>query len=175
MERKLIAIALFSLGAIGGCDVGGEVNFMANSDNSPTPRMAATAAPDISALEQTVHEQVNEYRQSQGLSPLQLNSRISDEARRHSQNMASGQVPFSHAGSEERFQAIGRQISYRQIAENVGYNSGYVDPAKQAVEGWIDSPGHEENMTGDYDLTGIGIARNSKGEYYFTQIFVRPR
>ncbi|MEB3882700.1 CAP domain-containing protein [Lyngbya sp. CCY1209] len=175
MKQKLIAIALLSLGAIAGCDVTGEVNFMANSDNSPIPTMAATAAPDISALEQTVHAQVNEYRQSQGLPPLKLDSRISQEARRHSQNMASGQVPFSHEGSKQRYQAIGQQISYRQIAENVAYNSGYANPGKQAVEGWIDSPGHEENMTGDYDLTGIGIARNDKGEYYFTQIFVRPR
>jgi uncharacterized protein YkwD len=30
-------------------------------------------------------------------------------------------------------------------------------------------------MIGNYDLTGIGVASNSQGEYYFTQIFVLKR
>jgi len=44
-----------------------------------------------------------------------------------------------------------------------------------AVKGWINSPGHQKNMVGDYNLTGIGIAKNNVGEYYFTQLFVKKR
>lgn len=66
-------------------------------------------------------------------------------------------------------------MPYRQVAENVAYNFGYSDPVEQAVEGWIESPGHEQNMSGNYEISGMGIAVNAEGEYYFTQLFVRPR
>ncbi|MFO8040155.1 MAG: CAP domain-containing protein [Sodalinema sp.] len=137
--------------------------------------LTASGDEDIQALEVAAHEQVNAYRQRQGLSPLELDERVSAIARRHSQDMASGEVPFSHDGVQERYEAIGDLISYRQVAENVAYNFGHSDPVQQAVDGWIESPGHERNMTGDYERTGMGIAVNDEGEYYFTQLFVRPR
>lgn len=146
---------------------------------SPLPKMSelpiASPVPQINELEQSVFERVNEYRASQNLPPLQLDPRISQQSKLHSQSMASGEVEFSHAGSKQRFQAIAQEISYGMIAENVAYNSGYVNPGKEAVKGWIKSDGHRQNMEGDFNLTGIGIARNAKGDYYFTQIFVRSR
>ncbi|WP_232228469.1 CAP domain-containing protein [Lyngbya sp. PCC 8106] len=135
----------------------------------------AQSVSDVDELKQSVHQQVNEYRASQNLPPLKLDPRISEEALKHSEAMASGQVEFSHDGSKQRFQAIGEMIPYRMIAENVGYNMGYANPGKKVVEGWINSEGHRRNMEGNFNLTGIGIARNAKGEYYFTQIFVRSR
>ena len=49
---------------------------------------------------------------------------------------------------------------------------GYQDPVSTAVDGWIKSDGHRQNMEGNYNLTGIGVAMNPQGEYYFTQIFI---
>ncbi|TVR12663.1 MAG: CAP domain-containing protein [Phormidium sp. GEM2.Bin31] len=137
--------------------------------------LPATTDEDIQALEVAAHDQVNAYRQRQGLSPLELDERISAIARHHSQKMASGEVPFSHDGIEDRYEAIKDVMPYRQVAENVAYNFGYSDPVEKAVEGWIESPGHEQNMSGDYEISGMGIAVNPEGEYYFTQLFVRPR
>ncbi|MEB3337507.1 MAG: hypothetical protein VKJ46_08605 [Leptolyngbyaceae bacterium] len=37
------------------------------------------------------------------------------------------------------------------------------------------SPGHLKNIKGQYNLTGIGIAKDSQGKYYFTQIFILRR
>ncbi len=146
---------------------------------SPFPERSglpvAYSVPQIDELEQSVFQQVNEYRASQNLPPLKLDPRISQQCQLHSQSMAKGEVKFSHAGSKQRFQTIAQDIRYRTIAENVAYNSGYVDPGKKAVEGWIKSEGHRQNMEGDFNLTGIGIVRNAKGEYYFTQIFVRSQ
>ncbi len=102
-------------------------------------------------------------------------ARICEQSRLHSQAMASGQVPFSHNGFEARVKAIGESIPYRSAAENVAYNQGYSNPDQQAVEGWIKSPGHRKNMEGQFDVTGIGITKNAKGEYYFTQIFIKRR
>ncbi|AFZ36488.1 SCP-like extracellular [Stanieria cyanosphaera PCC 7437] len=129
----------------------------------------------VSELEQSVHQQINQYRQSINLPPLQLNSLISEQARMHSQDMAEGKVPLSHEGFEQRAKAIENSIDYSRVAENVAYNQGYSDPVTQAVQGWIDSPGHRQNIEGNYNLTGIGVVKNDRGEYYFTQIFVLQR
>ena len=88
--------------------------------------------------------------------------------------MANGIVEFGHDGFSARVNAIREDIPYQAAAENVAYNMGYSDPAATAVEGWLDSPGHKENIEGDYNLTGIGLCVKG-GHYYFTQIFIRPR
>ncbi|MEM1393686.1 MAG: CAP domain-containing protein [Cyanobacteria bacterium P01_H01_bin.150] len=151
-----------------------------NSDsslNSPialSPR-PVNAASDIAAVEKSVHRKINQYRSSKGLPPLKLNGEISKIARQHSKNMAQKQVYFGHDGSSSRYNKISKLIKYRGVAENVAYNMGYGNPAKIAVDGWIKSSGHRRNMLGKYQVTGIGVVKNSQGEYYFTQLFVRQR
>ncbi|MDF5710746.1 MAG: CAP domain-containing protein [Nostoc sp. S4] len=126
---------------------------------------------NTAAIEQSVFNQINNYRASRGLSALTRNSAIDNQARIHSQNMASGKVPFGHTGVQQRLKAIG--ITYKAAGENVAYNQGYSDPATQAVQGWLKSSGHLANIIGNYNLTGVGVASNSKGQIYFTQIFLR--
>ena len=87
--------------------------------------------------------------------------------------MANGKVTFSHDGFEGRAEAI--TIPYKSVDENLAYNFGYNDPVRNAVEGWIKSDGHRKNMEGQFNVTGIGVAKNAKGEYYFTQLFIRSR
>lgn len=123
-------------------------------------------------LVQEIHRQINQYRRSLNLPPLGLNAQVSEVAAVHSRNMAEQKVKFSHQGFDNRTQAIKAQISYRSVAENVAYNQGYSDPVSQAVAGWIKSKGHRQNIVGNYNLTGIGVAKNQQGEYYFTQIFI---
>jgi uncharacterized protein YkwD len=56
------------------------------------------------------------------------------------------------------------------VAENVA--SGQMS-AREVVDGWLNSPGHRRNIEGNFKLTGIGLARGSRGMIYFTQIFTR--
>ncbi|MEH1936022.1 MAG: CAP domain-containing protein [Nostoc sp.] len=126
---------------------------------------------NTAGLEESVFNQINNYRGSQGLAKLTRNSAIDNQARIHSQDMANGKVPFGHTGFSERIQAIG--ISYSAAGENVAFNQGYSNPAKTAVQGWLNSPGHLANIRGNYNKTGIGVASNSAGGIYFTQIFLR--
>lgn len=128
---------------------------------------------NTAAIEASVFNQINQYRASQNLPALTRNSNIDNQARIHSQNMASGKVAFSHDGFQARVTAIG--IPYSGVAENVAYNQGTRDPATTAVQGWLKSSGHLTNIKGNYNLTGIGVASNSKGQIYFTQIFLRSR
>ena len=129
----------------------------------------------FTSLEESVHQQINQYRKSKKLPPLKLDVAITQQARKHSTAMAKGQVPFSHDGFENRVKAIAKSLPYRSAAENVAYNQGYSKPDQQAVDGWIKSPGHRHNMEGNFDLTGIGVSKNALGEYYLTQIFIKRR
>ena len=138
-----------------------------------TPLIYSTNS--IANLEQEIHRQINQYRQSKNLPPLRLNPSISQQSKIHSQNMAQGKVSLSHDGFEQRVQIIGRTIAYKRAAENVAYNQGHSDPAKVAVQGWLKSSGHRRNIEGQFDLTGIGVVKNTIGEYYFTQIFIKQR
>lgn len=138
-----------------------------------TPMNTKVASSAITDLEKAVNQQINQYRASKKLPPLTIDPRITKIARIHSENMASGKVRFSHDGFEGRAKAI--TIPYQSVAENVAYNFGYSDPVRNAVEGWIKSDGHRKNMEGQFNVTGIGVAKNAKGEYYFTQLFVRSR
>jgi uncharacterized protein YkwD len=138
---------------------------------SPAPTSPTTLDDPVA---QEVHQLINAYRVSIGLRALAVNETISQQARQHSQNMAAGITPFSHDGFDARAAAIAQSISLQSAAENVAYNQGYSNPAQTAVDSWLQSPGHKANIEGDYTLTGIGVAANTTGGYYFTQIFIDP-
>jgi uncharacterized protein YkwD len=183
MQKHLtkVIFGVLVLGAgLSGCsaadEILGNVSQAIPTNTAPTSTVSQNSNPnEFADLEQTVHQQINQYRKSRNLPPLKMDSRISEQARVHSEAMSSGRVPFSHNGFEGRVKAIAQSISYRSAAENVAYNQGYSKPDEQAVEGWIKSSGHRKNMEGDFDLTGIGITKNAKSEYYFTQIFIKSR
>ena len=133
----------------------------------------STTTGNSSSDEIDIHNRVNVYRQSLGLSTLTYDEMIADQSRSHSQNMANGSVPPGHAGFDERANVIVSALSAVAVAENVALNKGYDNPNEQAVSGWINSPGHEANMRGDYSKSGVGIAVASDGTVYFTHMFAR--
>jgi uncharacterized protein YkwD len=136
------------------------------TDRQPTPAVV------VNNLELSIHQQIDRYRQAHNLPPLVLDPTISAYAKAHSEEMAK-ESNLSHDGFDERLDSVAATIMYKSAAENVAFNKGYPNPDVTAVKGWIDSPGHHHNIVGNYNLTGIGVAQNAKGEYYFTQIFVR--
>jgi uncharacterized protein YkwD len=132
----------------------------------------STAKPTVDELESAIYNQINLHRMSLYLPPLVIDPVISAQAKAHSLTMAkTGNM--SHDGFNERVDSVAQTIAYRSAAENVATNMGYDRPDKMAIEGWIESPGHYRNIIGRYDLTGVGVVQDAKGEYYFTQIFIR--
>ncbi|ACB50358.1 hypothetical protein cce_1007 [Crocosphaera subtropica ATCC 51142] len=144
-------------------------------NSEPLLEKAGQDSQFLIALEQEINRRVNQYRLSKNLPPLTMNAEISYVARQHSQDMASKQATFSHDGFDNRAKSVGKSIPYKSFAENLAYIKGYPDLADVAVKGWINSPGHRKNMEGNFNLTGIGIAKNPEGEYYFTQLFLLQR
>ncbi len=121
-------------------------------------------------LEIEILQYVNEDRKEHNLPPLRINSLESSLALKHSEDMAEGKVKFGHDGFSSRAKTIQKKLGSTEIGENVASGSM---TAREVVDGWLNSPGHKKNIEGNFTFTGIGWARDKKGEIYFTQIFSR--
>ncbi len=138
-------------------------------------KVSSSSNPGAAEVERDVFDLVNQHRVSIGLEALEWNETIAVECRDHSRNMASGSVPIAHDGFDQRAANIGNTIPYTLIGENVAYldtgPSGYSSPASLALNGWLNNPQHRDNIEGNYNLTGVGVAKDGN-KYYITQIFV---
>lgn len=127
-------------------------------------------------LERKAFELLNYQRAIQGLTALEWNEAMTKVARIHSEDMANKKY-FSHTGSDgsqvsERADALGVR-NWQAIGENIAYNRGFENPVEFAVERWMQSPSHKQNLlSGQWKETGVGIAVTADGTYYFTQVFV---
>jgi len=135
----------------------------------------ATAATEKTntdaAMQKEILYLINKYRITHGMSMLKTNNLITKEATIHSREMAQHKLPFGHDKYDQRMGRLFKAINHSNGgAENVAYN---YKTAKIVVDGWLNSPGHRQNIRGSYNLTGIGIARDERGRIYYTQMFVR--
>jgi uncharacterized protein YkwD len=140
------------------------------------PDSAGAQSSTAVDMETLVYDRINEIRQRSGLSPLQPNGPLAQVARQYSQRMADENF-FSHVsptgdGPAQRVSAA--NISYSIVGENLFTSTNAPDPAPLAVEGWMDSPGHRENiLRSGFTETGVGVWQRGN-TYYFTQLFMRP-
>jgi len=118
-----------------------------------------------------VHHLVNEEREERGLSPLTGHPELISTARSHSRTMAET-GNFSHtAGGTTAQQRCG---GFRRVGENIHKTYTTAPPtelAKEAVQSWLDSEGHRENMLRSqfaYDGVGVWIVKDA---IYFTHEF----
>ena len=124
--------------------------------------------------EQLVFSDINRIRAEQRLPQLRLNDKLCAIARSHSSNMAEYGY-LAHTDS------LGRDFSQRlrssivapyQAGENLARNN-CPNSSQVAVQGWTQSPNHLNNILNEkFSETGIGVAVNSEGLVFFTQIFV---
>lgn len=131
---------------------------------------------DVSGLERLAFELINQERTASGLKELVWNDDIAKIARLHSQNMADNAF-FNHRGLDgsmvnDRAEALGVR-KWQAIGENIAYNRGYDTPAEFAVECWMESSAHRQNLLGNrWQETGVGVAVAADNSYYFTQVFL---
>jgi len=121
--------------------------------------------------EHTVLELTNLERRQAGARELALNEQLCQIARAHSRNMAAqGKVAHQvdNANPGERLKKAG--IQYLSVGENIGCSS---TPARMVAR-WMESSDHRENLLDShFTALGIGIARDSEGRTYYTQLFCR--
>lgn len=135
-----------------------------------TPLLHAQKAGSYNEMIPDILKYVNEHRKEKGLKSLANNPVIAAASADHSKNMATGKIPFGHDGFNERMDKLAKELppSY-SYAENVAEGA---TTAKEVVNQWLHSPGHKKNIEGDYNITGIGIAKAADGKLYYTQIFL---
>jgi hypothetical protein len=140
--------------------------------------------PDLPVVEAAVIEMTNAYRARQKLQEVRLNKQLTEAARAYAAYLAKNNV-FSHTadGREagDRVTAIG--YTWCQVGENLAMHldsRGFPsrDLAKKAVEGWINSPSHRENMLAEHATEiGVGVAQAADKDPKFisVQLFARPK
>lgn len=127
-------------------------------------------------LEKLAFDLINDKRAANGLSELIWSEDVAKIARLHSQNMANSKF-FSHKGLDgltvdNRADSLGVR-KWQAIGENIAYNRGFSKPAVLAVDSWMKSNGHRNNiLNNSWNQTGIGIAVDANGGYYLTQVFM---
>ncbi len=135
------------------------------------------SAEEIAAMEQAVLERINRIRKERGLFELLPTADLATAARAHSRDMVANDF-FGHADRSGK-KAVGRVratgMKFRGVAENLTMNNNPDTPAEQAVQDWMNSPGHRRNiLDGSFQITGVGLAVSDDGRYYFTQLFLVP-
>ncbi|MCK5442497.1 MAG: CAP domain-containing protein [Maribacter sp.] len=112
---------------------------------------------------------LNEHRLSLNLSSLTFDNLSYSFASEHSEYMISQGVT-SHVKFNERAAEISAETGAEFVAENVANDYFTIEDAMKA---WLESPGHKENIEGDYSHSAISVKKDPNGNLYFTQIFYR--
>ena len=153
----------------------------------PAPPLPSITYPDWREAGRTILDEVNQARASAracgdrqfpAAPPLRWNPALGDAALAHSRDMATHRY-FSHRardGSHAADRAARAGYSWRRVGENIAF--GQRSP-REAVEGWLDSPGHCANIM-NRDFTEMGAAygvtpQRQTGIIYWTQVFGAPR
>jgi len=124
-------------------------------------------------MEDDILALINKYRAKKGLVALHEENDMDAAAHKHSKNMATGRVAFGHSGFDNRLNTFLKNMTGATAgAENVAYGA---ETAEEVVAMWLKSPGHRKNIEGNYNYTGIGIARARNGQLYYTQIFIKAK
>lgn len=148
----------------------------AETARAASSTMRAPASSSSMSLERRAFDLINAERRARREEPLVWDEELCRMARQHSENMAR-QDFFNHAGPDGR-DVAGRARSrgirgWSALAENIAYNQGFDDPAAFAVERWMHSTKHRNNiLSGLFTRSGLGIARAADGRIFFTQVFI---
>lgn len=127
------------------------------------------AAPEAKQIEIEIMELINAYRINEGLNPLEDHSTVKAVARTHTDYMVEV-ANVSHDNFFQRKQSLQSNAEANDVTENVAY--GY-SSAESVVHAWLNSPGHKENIEGDFTDFDVSAEQNNEGKWYFTNIFIK--
>ena len=145
------------------------------SSNDSTAGIAEASAQKVtiytySATELQTMDLINSYRISKGLNPLEKINHISYKSEEHDNYMIANNV-VNHNDFVARSENIIKVLGAKTVSENIAYN--YSTP-QAALNAWLASPGHKENIEGDFTHFGISIRENpTTGRKYYTNIFAK--
>jgi uncharacterized protein YkwD len=136
--------------------------------------MSGCVSNQTRGIENRALDLVNRERVSAGLEPLVMDDAVRGVARAHSADMAARHFA-SHDNPDgvnpfQRLDAAG--IPYAWAGENIAWND-FSTPAEAALTAWMGSAEHSGNiLRAQFTRTGMGVAADGAGGYYFTQVFI---
>ena len=145
---------------------------------APPPLRALIQAQNAYLTREGVLEWTNIHRNSNGgLSALSINSQLNDAAELKLQEMFSEQY-FEHIspageGPSDKVDRAG--YAYIAVGENLAL--GNFEDDKVLLQGWMDSPGHRENILSNFTEIGIAVGEGTfegKKTWLAVQMFGRP-
>lgn len=136
----------------------------------------ATGAQALADAEAGVADGMSAARSSHGLGPLAVDGDLARVARDWSRRMRDDYESTGDASDALGHNpAVYDQIpqDYTRAAENVAFRSGGASEgalARALVDGWMDSPGHRDNILGPFTAAGVGLAQASDGTVFATAV-----
>jgi uncharacterized protein YkwD len=145
-----------------------------SSDSSEASTVAANSKVVLNytytANELEAMKLINDYRVSIGLNTLEKINHISYKSEEHDNYMITNNV-VNHDDFVARSENIINVLGAKTVAENIAYN--YSSP-QAALDAWLNSAGHKQNIEGNFTHFGISIRENpTTGKKYYTNIFAR--
>lgn len=117
---------------------------------------AAQAAVDLHPVEDALIDRTNQERRRFGLRPLRLDLGLLRSARRHGSWMARSRN-LRHTSA--------------MVAENIAMGQ---QSSSEAVQSWMNSPGHRANMlNASYSRVGAAAYTANNGQVYWCIQFLR--
>ncbi len=113
---------------------------------------------------------VNNYRHSIGLNTLEVINHISYKSQEHNIYMIDNNL-ITHDYFQQRANNLVAVLGAKRVSENIAYN--YHTP-ESAMSAWLNSPGHKDNIEGDFTHFGISITVDeTTGKKYYTNMFIK--
>ena len=144
--------------------------YPSSSGSGNTGSTSQTAS--MNANEKEVFNLMNAERTKNGLQALKVDEEVQRVSRIKAQDMVDNNY-FSHTsptyGSPfDMMKKFG--ISYRTAGENIA--KGQRTP-QEVMNAWMNSSGHRANiLNANFTKLGVGIAKDSNGRLYWTQMFI---
>ncbi|MEZ5347542.1 MAG: CAP domain-containing protein [Pyrinomonadaceae bacterium] len=138
-------------------------------------KTVVTAEPTIQ--ERDIFILVNLERKKKKLSQMKWDQDLWKMAEYYSRKMADEKF-FDHLDPDGK-SVVDRAKQFKiknwkKIGENLFFADGYISPTGEAVEGWMNSEGHRENiLDGDWTHSAIGVYEARGRKTYVTQVFLR--
>jgi uncharacterized protein YkwD len=140
------------------------------TEETTSPRPELIENYDYNSSELQLADLINEHRVSLGLNPLQLINHVSYKSEEHNAYMIARKV-VNHDLFPQRSDNIIEVLGAVKVNENVAYN--FVS-SSSALNAWLNSPGHKENIEGNFTHFGISIREDAEtGKKYYTNIFIK--
>ena len=142
---------------------------ISSGSSIPKIKQTYTATHDYYDIEMEIFRLINEERAKNGVAQLVWDEELYAGTKIRAQEATTN---YSHTRPDGTMPNTAFDKSYRMMAENLTRHLIiYDDPAGTMVDGWINSPGHYQNMiNGSFGHTAIAVVKYND-EYVAANIF----